>query len=165
MRSRRPVTGVSRVRNPRPGNRALRARNPKRVRKESGRVSWNLRPRGAPESPKSAPRSPKRVQKRSFGLFLDSFRTPERTLWGLWGSPGPEALDTLFGLFFRARRAREPSVPGRWVPNSRALRARVSREVSPKTGVSDGVSDGVSLGPFSGTLLGHSGACAWSVSP
>ena len=59
---------------------------------------------GAAECPKSAPRSPKRVQKRSFGLFFDSFRTPGRTLWGLWGSPGPSGpgtpFRTLFGLFW-----------------------------------------------------------------
>ena len=76
-------------------SRALRARNPKRVRKESERVSQGLRPRGAPESPKSAPRSPKRVQKHSFGLFLDSFRTPGRTLRGLWSSLGPKGPGAL----------------------------------------------------------------------
>ena len=87
---------------PRPateGFRALRAWDPKRVRKGSERVPRSLRPRGAPESPKSAPRSPKRVQKSSFGLFLDSFRTPGRTLRGLWGSPKPEAPGHPFGLF------------------------------------------------------------------
>ena len=70
---------------PRPGtecSRALRARNPKRVRKESERVPRGLRLRGAPESPKSAPRSPKRVQKESEVAFLDSFRTPGRTRRG-----------------------------------------------------------------------------------
>ena len=75
---------------PRPGtevSRALRARNPKRVRKESERVS---RP-GEPQSPQCAA-----VQKRSFGLVLDSFRTPWRTLWGLWGSPGRDTLSDSF---------------------------------------------------------------------
>ena len=55
--------------------------------KESEKSPKGCPPRRASESPKSAPRSPKRVQKRSFGLFLDSFRTPGRIL-------------TLFGLFW-----------------------------------------------------------------
>ena len=59
--------------------------------------------RGAPESPKSAPRSPRRVQKESEAAFWDSFRTPGRTLWGLWlsraGGPGT-LFGTLFGLFW-----------------------------------------------------------------
>ena len=75
-------------------------------------MSRGLRPRGAPESPKSAPRSPKRVQKRSFGLFLDSFRTPGRTLWGLWGSPGPEAPGHPFGLFSDSFGVPGPKGPG-----------------------------------------------------
>ena len=107
---------------PRPGtecSRALRARNPKRVRKESERVPQGLRPRGAPESPKSAPRSPTRVQKRRFGPFLDSFRAPWRTLRGLWGSGPGAPFRTLLG--FWARRAREHSVPGRGVPNVRPV--------------------------------------------
>ena len=96
------------------GFRAFRAwdpqKSPKRVRKESERVSRRLRPWGAPESPKSAPRSPKRVQKRSFGLFLDSFRTPGRPLWGFWGSPGPEAHP--FGLFSDSFGVPGPKGPG-----------------------------------------------------
>ena len=86
---------------PRPGtevSRALRARHPKRVRKESARVCRGLRSQGAPESPKSAPGVRKESKKRSFGLFFDSFRTPGRTLWVLWGL-GPEALAHPFGLF------------------------------------------------------------------
>ena len=78
---------------PRPGTEvsgALRARNPKRVRKCPV-------PRRAPQSPKSAPCSPKRVHKRCFGLFLDSFQTPGHTLWALWGSPEPPRNP--FGLF------------------------------------------------------------------
>ena len=74
--------------------------------------SQNLWPRGAPESPKSAPRCPKRVSKRSFGLFLDSFRAPGRTLWGLGPSPspwGPRPWDTLFGLLSGS----VPEEPGR----------------------------------------------------
>ena len=52
---------------PRPGtevSRALRARNPKRVRKQSKSVSRGIKPQGAPESPKSAP--------CVFGLFSNS---------------------------------------------------------------------------------------------
>ena len=81
---------------------------------------------GEPQSrTKSAPRSPKRVQNESEAAFLDSFRTAGRTLWGLWGSPGPEAEGHPFGLFLDSfgvpgpRRARETSVPGRGVPNLR----------------------------------------------
>ena len=75
-------------------SRALRARNPGKFRKESGK------------GPKSAPRS----LERDFRLFSDSFETPGRTLWALLG-PCPRALffpdsfRTLPG--FRARRARE----------------------------------------------------------
>ena len=82
-----------------PPDQALRARNPKRVRNESERVSRASGHEGAPESPKSASRVRKESKKRSFGLFL----TPERTLWGLWGSPDPDAWTpfwTLFGLFW-----------------------------------------------------------------
>ena len=60
---------------PRPGTEGSRARNPKRVRKESERVCRGLRPWRAPESPKSAPRSPKRVQKRVISTEKN------------WGSP------------------------------------------------------------------------------
>ena len=76
---------------------------------------------GSPRVPKECAPESEKSPKRSFGLFLDSFRTPGRTLWGLWGSPGPEAVGHPFGLFsdsfrtllgFRARRAWEPSVPG-----------------------------------------------------
>ena len=90
---------------PQPGtevSRALRARNPKRVRKEFERVSQGARPRRVPKE--CAPEF-ERVQKEfevAF-LFFDSFRTPERTLEGLWGSPALEAPDcfrTLLG--FRA---------------------------------------------------------------
>ena len=102
-------------------------RSPKRVRK--GVPPW-----GAPESPKSAPRSPKRVQKRSFGLFLDSFWTPWRTLWGLRGSPGRDTLSDSFRtpLGFQAQMARETSVPGRgfsrqcqyWMCSQKGLSSR-----------------------------------------
>ena len=88
-----------------------RARNPKRVQKESERVSQRLWPSGAPESPKSAPWSPKRVQKESEAVFLDSFRTAGRTLWGLWGSRGPEALGHPFGLFSDSFRVPGPGRP------------------------------------------------------
>ena len=90
----RGVCETKNLRNPPAWHRGLpgpsgpeRQTSPKRVRKG--------------ESPKSALRSPKRVQKRSFGLFLGSFRTPERTLWGLWGSPGPEAPGRTLSDSFR----------------------------------------------------------------
>ena len=91
-------------------------KSPKRVRK--GVPPW-----GAPESPKSAPRSLKRVQKESEAAFLDSFWTPWRTFWGLWGSPGRATLSDSFRtlLGFQARRARETSVPGRGVPKAMTL--------------------------------------------
>ena len=76
---------------------------PKRVRKESEEC--------APESEKS----PKRQLRTLFGLF----RTPGRTLRGLWGAPGPEApgrtLRTLFGLFWCSG----PEGLGRGVPKDR----------------------------------------------
>ena len=68
--------------------------------KESEKSPKGCPERGAPESPKSAPRSPKRVQKKKpEAAFLDSFRTPGRTLWGLWGCQRPEASGHPFGLF------------------------------------------------------------------
>ena len=67
------------------GSRALRARNPKRVRKESVRVS------GASGSGET--QSPQRVRpgvrKESKNAASDSFRTPGCTLWGVWAPPGP----------------------------------------------------------------------------
>ena len=74
----------------------------------------------APEPEKS----PKRV--RSCVFVLGSFRTPGALFGGLRGSPGPEAQGHPFGSFrtllgFRARRAREHSVPGQGVPNLRVL--------------------------------------------
>ena len=92
-------------------SRALRARTPKRVRKESERVSHP----GGPQSPQRVRHG---VRKESGAAFLDSFRTAWRTLWGLWGSPGRDTLSdsfrTLLGV--QARRARETSVPGQGVP-------------------------------------------------
>ena len=64
-------------------------------------------------------KSPKKSPKPRFCLFSDSVAHS----LGLWGSPGPEAPAHPFGLSFRtllgfrARRARETSVPGRGVPN------------------------------------------------
>ena len=97
------------------GSRALRARNPKRVRKDRKGVPGPLAP-GSPRFPKSAPRSPKRVQERSFGLFLDSFRTPGRTL-GDFGAPAPGHPYGLFSDSFGVPGPKGPSVPGRGVPN------------------------------------------------
>ena len=63
-------------------SRALRARNPGRVRKESvERVPGA----GPQKCRKSAPRSLKRVRKSGFTLFSDSFETPGRTLSALLG--------------------------------------------------------------------------------
>ena len=91
---------------PQPGTEvsgALRARNPKESNK---RVRKGVLGPPASGSPR-APKSPK--------LFLDSFRTPGRTLWALWSSPGPEARDTFSDSFWTLLgfRARETSVPGR----------------------------------------------------
>ena len=70
------------------------------VQKESERVSRGLRPRGAPEYPKSA----KRDQKRSLGLFSD-FRAHSL------GTLGPKAPGHPFGIFLDSFR-----VPGRKGP-------------------------------------------------
>ena len=67
---------------------------------------------GEPEAPKSAPRSPKRVQKESEAAFFDSFRTPGRTLAGLWGSLGPEGPGHPFGLFSDSFGVLGPKGPG-----------------------------------------------------
>ena len=72
----------------------------------------------SPRMPKERPGLPKESKKAT----SDFFWTPGRTLWAFWGSPGPEAPDTFSDSFrtllgFRARRAREPSVPGRGSPN------------------------------------------------
>ena len=84
---------------PRPGTEvswALRARNRKRVRKESERVS---RP-GEPQSPQRVRHGVrKKVRKESEAAFSDSFRTPWRTLWGLWGCPGRDTLSDSFRTF------------------------------------------------------------------
>ena len=69
-------------------------------------MSRGLWPRRALESPKSAPRSPKRVKKESEAVFLDSFRTPGRTLRGLLGSGHP------FGLFSDSFGVPGPKGPG-----------------------------------------------------
>ena len=92
------------------------------TQKSPKRVSRGLRPRGAPESPKSAPRSPKRVQKSPKLRFWTLFGL-RGALFGDSGAPrGRRPRDTLSDSFrtllgFRARRAREPSVPGGGVPN------------------------------------------------
>ena len=96
---------------PRPGtegSRALRARNPKRVQKESVRVSRGLRPRKPP------PQSPQRVRP---GVRKESKKSPKLRFWtllfglrgALFGDSGGGAsgagglgtpLRTLFGLFW-----------------------------------------------------------------
>ena len=95
--------GIQGLGTPRPGtevSRALWARNPARVQKESERVS-----RRDPESPKSVARSPKRVHAKT--------QLPNRTLLRLFSDFGAHFLG------FWARRARETLAPGRGVPNSR----------------------------------------------
>ena len=95
---------------------------PKRVRKESERRSGP----GEPQSP----------QRVCHGVRKESTKSPKLRFWTLFGlrgalfgdsgaSPGPEAPGHPFGLFsdslgFRARRARETSVPGRRVPKVRS---------------------------------------------
>ena len=83
---------------------ALRARNPKRVREESESGSPRVPKECAPKSEKSL----KRVRTCVFGLFSDS----GRTLWGLWGSPGPEAPGHPFGLFSDSFGVPGPNGPG-----------------------------------------------------
>ena len=88
-------------------SRALRAQNPGRVRKKSGK---SMPGPGRPQKcRKSAQKSPKRFRNSGFRLFSDSFETPGRTLSELLGPcPGvlfPDSFRTL--PRFRARRARE----------------------------------------------------------
>ena len=89
LRIGRPAQGLPGPSGPEP------RKSPKKVPKESPRA-------GPPESPKSAPRSLKRH-------FSDSFETPGRTLWGLWGSRSGGLFRDFFRTLsgFRARRARE----------------------------------------------------------
>ena len=73
-------------------SRALRARNPGKVRKESGKSTPRAR---APKVPLSAPWSVKRVRKESQSQVLDSFRTLLRLRGALFrdfGGPGPGLL-------------------------------------------------------------------------
>ena len=92
LQPRPPLTGVS---------RALRARNPERVSKESP----------------GAGKCPKQSQNSLRSLKIDCFETPEtvsrlfRTLFGPRGRKAPgDSFETLSG--FRARRARETPVRG-----------------------------------------------------
>ena len=89
--TRRPFTGVS---------RALRARNPEKVRKKSR---------------KSLEKVWKKSWKGPERLFRDFFQT-------LWGVPGPEAPGDFLQTFsgFRARRARE--TPCKWPTDSQKPR-------------------------------------------
>ena len=90
-------------------SRALRARNPGRVRKESGKEY----PGHGQKCPKSAPRSLERVRKESESQILDSFRTLSRlrgALFGnFWGPAPGYSFRTLSGLF----RGSGPEGPGR----------------------------------------------------
>ena len=60
-----------------------------------------------------------------FLFLVDSFRTPWRTLWGLWGSPGPESPGHPLRLFWGSG----PKGPGR--PLCQA--AACSQEKRPKS--------------------------------
>ena len=90
-------------------SRALRARNPGRVRKESRKSPPGGTPRVPEESATESQKSPKRLRKSGFGLFSDSFETPGRTLRGLWAFRAGDSFGTLFGLF----RGSVPEGPGR----------------------------------------------------
>ena len=92
-------------------SRALRARNPGRVRKESRKSPPGGTPRAPEECAPESQKSPKRVQNLTFGLFSDSFETSGRTLRGLWVFRPGDFFGTLFGLF-RGSGPGDP-VPGR----------------------------------------------------
>ena len=90
-------------------------KSPKRVRK-------GVRPRGGPRGcATESEKSPKKVRSCVFGLFSDSGAHSLGTLGPLRDrrprDPLSDSFRTLLG--FRARRARETSVPGRRVPNPR----------------------------------------------
>ena len=96
---------------PRPGtegSRALRARDRKRVRKGVPGVPTEC----ATESEKSLKKSPKLRFWTLFGLWGHSL--------GTLGLPGPDTLSDSFRTLLGSR-AREPSVPGRGVPDARLL--------------------------------------------
>ena len=68
-------------------------------------------------TPKQSGKSPKSLLKVS----KESFGTLHKTLWRLFGVPGPEAPGDISKTFsaFQARRARETSVKGGLVRNNR----------------------------------------------
>ena len=103
-----------------PGAGISQARRAPEPRKEPKGSPWpkRVRPRVRKESKKAASDSVWTL----FGLFSDS----KVHSYGTLGLPGPAAPGHPFGLFlvsfrtllaFRARRARETPVPGRWVRN------------------------------------------------
>ena len=108
---------------PRPGtevSRALRARNPKESEKSLKGGPAPGSPRVPKECATESEKSPKRVRSCVFGLFSDS----GANFLGTLGPPrGRRPRNTLSDSFrtllgFRARKARETSVPGRGVPKA-----------------------------------------------
>ena len=122
-----PQKFPARFRNPPAWHRGLlgpsgpeHQKSPERVRKESERVSRGLRPR----EPQNPERVRPGVRKESKNAASDSFQTLFGLRGALFGTLGLRPRDTVSDSFrallgLRARRAREPSVPGRGVPNAR----------------------------------------------
>ena len=90
-------------------SRAIRARNPRRVRKESGKSTPEQGPKSAERVRRRVSEESEKSPKESESQVLDSFRTLLRLRGALfhhfWG-PAPGALSGLFSGF-RARSARE----------------------------------------------------------
>ena len=90
-------------------SRALWARNPERVRKESRKSTPGRDPQSPERVRPGVSKESEKSPKPEIRTLSDSFETPGRTLSGLWGSrPGGlfrDSFRTLSG--FRARRARE----------------------------------------------------------
>ena len=143
--------------------RDLRARNPKRVKKESP----------GPSGP-GGPKSPKRVKNESKWPFFDSFLTLFG-LSGLSGPPGPEGLGDSFLtlLAFRARSARNGSVAGggflkirHRFPDFTLFRCRIDAESMPKSTPEEGRSRRIGgWGPGGLCLINPSQAYGLSINP
>ena len=93
-----------------------------------GQAQRSPKPFG-PRTPKESEKSPKRCpgaepqspQRVRHGVRKESKKSPKLLFWTLFGLRG-DSFWTLLG--FRARRARETSVPGRGVPNSKSYSAQ-----------------------------------------
>ena len=105
-----PLTEVS---------RALRARNAEKVSKMSPGASGP----GTPKSVQKVPEHFKNTLQALSGDSPETCRTVPETFLRLFGVSGPGAPGDIFETFsaFQARRARETSVRGGLVPNSRNL--------------------------------------------